>query len=205
MAVEQAGPFWETQVRQQAEAVVSKRSGQMLLLGELIAALSDDPSLSPSVKAKALELARDWPRLAYNLNDASWRVVRLPDQDSSAYRRALRQAEEACRLAPGNGMIRNTLGMAEYRCGLLPKALKTLERSNELNGGNSPGDLAVLAMTQYRLGQHDVARQMLERLRALMKGPPQARNQSPDNRGLLREAEAVIELDPSFPADPFAR
>jgi tRNA A-37 threonylcarbamoyl transferase component Bud32/dipeptidyl aminopeptidase/acylaminoacyl peptidase len=203
LALEQAGPFWESHVRQQAEAVLLKRSAQGLLSGEVIAALRDDPSLSPPVKAKALALAQDWRPWADLLNNKSWSVVRLPDRDPAAYRRALQQAEEACRLSPDNGMYLNTLGVAQYRCGLLPEALKTLRRSNKLNKDKQPEDLAFLALAHHRLGQLDEARDSLERFRSLMKDPA-ITPMNTENRSFFREAEAVILGLPDLPESVFA-
>jgi hypothetical protein len=98
-------------------------------------------------------------------------------------------------------MIFNTQGVAQYRCGLLPEALKSLQRSNELSGGKEPADLAFLAMAQYRLGQHDEVRDTLARLRSVMKERPQGA----ENLGFLREAEALILGLHELPEDVFSR
>ncbi len=122
-----------------------------------------------------------------------------------AYRRALRVAEVACRLAPNNGLYLNTLGVAQYRSGRYSDAVTTLMRSDQLNaqplGGSEPADLAFLALAQHRLGQTEKARDTLRRLRETMKKPERAKNQ--ESQGFLREAE-TIEQDLVFPADPFA-
>ena len=65
--------------------------------------------------------------------------------------------------SPYNGCFLNTLGVAQYRCGLLaeagdPDAVKRPER-----GGRTP-DLAFLALAQHRLGLSDQARTTLGRL-----------------------------------------
>jgi hypothetical protein len=137
------------------------------------------------------------------LNDASWLVVREPGQDPAAYRLALRRAEVACDDSVDNGRILNTLGVAQYRLGLYHEALATLTRSNTLNGGRTPDDLAFLAMTQQRLGQVEQARRTLAQLRAAME-VPSAMTDPREAVRFLREAELLIELDPAFPADPFA-
>ena len=62
-----------------------------------------------------------------------------------------------------------TLGVAQYRCGLIAKALAILTRSNDLNKEKEPADLAFLALAQHRLGQSEKARDTLARLREVMK------------------------------------
>jgi hypothetical protein len=51
----------------------------------------------------------------------------------------------------------------------VPEALVTLKRSNALNQGKMPDDLAFLAMAHQRLGQTAEARAMLGRLSDLMR------------------------------------
>ena len=68
--------------------------------------------------------------------------------------------------------------------------------------GKEPSDLAFLALAQTRLGQSDKAHSTLVRLRELIKNPERAKDQ--EAQAFLREAE-TIELDETFPADPFAR
>ena len=49
-------------------------------------------------------------------------------------------------------LILNTLGVAQYRCGLVAEALATLTRSNDLNKEKEPADLAFLALAQQPPG-----------------------------------------------------
>jgi uncharacterized protein HemY len=170
-----------------------------------------DPTISEEVRARALELADGrWEahvrhqagKRAWELNLANWAVVREPGLDPVAYRLALRRAEAACSDLPDDGQIVNTLGVAQYRVGLYREALATLTRSNTLNGGRESFDLAFLAMAQQRLGQVEQARRTLAQLRAAVKAPSGISD--PEGAAFLREAEVLIELDPAFPADPFA-
>lgn len=92
--------------------------------------------------------------------------------------------------------------MAQYRAGRYRDALATLTRSNDLNAGKFPSDLAFLAMCQHRLGQEVAARATLERLEHALRGPLHSANY--DDGAFLREAESLI-LDVAFPANPFAR
>jgi hypothetical protein len=169
---------------------------------EVAEAVRAQPGLDPDVRALALELART-RYIAAVLNDASWVVVREPGRDPAAYRRALHLAEAACGDSLDNGRLLNTLGVAQYRLGVYREALATLTRSNALNGGRWPDDLAFLAMTQQRLGQAEQARRTLAQLRAAMQAPS-AVTDPREAVAFLREAVVRIELDPAFPANPFA-
>lgn len=135
------------------------------------------------------------PAVAQLLNDVSWGIVRRADAASDQYRWGLRLAEKACRLRPENGLILNTLGVAQYRVGRYQDAVANLERSDRLNAeqlkGSIPADLAFLAMSRHRLGQAEPARTDLHRLRECMKKPDQAKNE--ESLAFLREAEAHIE------------
>jgi uncharacterized protein HemY len=117
----------------------------------------------------------------------------------------LRLAEVACRLEPENGGIVNTLGVAQYRAGLVPEALATLTHSNALNQRKRPEDLAFLAMAYRRLGHTLEARSMLDRLRELMRLGHATFDPKDPVHAFLAEAEAVVLYDPMFPADPFSR
>ena len=102
---------------------------------------------------------------------------------------------------PDDGVLLETLGIAQYRCGLTEEALATLTRSVDLNQGAYPTGLAFLALTQHRLGHPEEARNALGRLRDVMKSPQWSGE--PQFQAVLREAKS-IELDLTFPVDPFA-
>jgi WD40 repeat protein/tRNA A-37 threonylcarbamoyl transferase component Bud32 len=130
----------------------------------------------------------------YVLNELSWAVVRNPGAAAAAYREALLQAEEACRLVPDDGNIVNTLGVAQYRAGHYQQAVATLLRSDRLNTanwhGSIPGDLAFLAMAYARLGQTENAKDYFHCLQETMKKPQWAKNE--EAQAFLREAETVV-------------
>ena len=173
----------------------------MLLRDDVLAALKAQPAADPEIQAACLKLAGTWPESALECNNAGWALVRDPGRPEADYQRGLRLAKAACRLEPENGAFLNTLGVAQYRCGLIAEALATLTRSNDLNQEKEPADLAFLALAQHRLGQSEKARDTLGRLREVMKNPASAGD--PESQAFLREAE-TIELDQVFPADPFA-
>jgi WD40 repeat protein len=201
VALEQAGPFWETHRRQRAEAVVLPLIARGLLREDVLDAIRNDPQIGPDLKSVALELAEVVPESGGALNLASWEVVRRPGASGAAYRLALRRAEAACRLLPHRGSLMNTLGVAQYRVGLNREALATLMKSNELNRGRSPADLAFLAMAQFRLDRRDAARSTLRTLQEQMTRPGSIHSE--EDQSFLREAETLA-LDADFPADPFA-
>jgi WD40 repeat protein len=191
-------------VRDEAHRVVRSLFDKLLLKDDVLESLRADTALSLPVREQALALAGRSADNPDRLNDASWAVVRRPDAGAAAYRRALRVAEAACRLAPNHGFFLNTLGVAQYRAGKYQEALATLKRSEGLNAqpplASIPADLAFLALTQYRLGRTEEARAALGRLRAAMAKAQWAN--VADNQGFLHEIEA-IELDRVFPAHPF--
>jgi hypothetical protein len=204
-ALELARGFWTTRIRGQASRLVSSLFARLLLRADVLDAVRADRTLIPEVRAAALALAlaETWPESPMALNNAAWELVKLPDRPHADFRRGLRLAETVCQLEPHNVAFLNTLGVAQYRAGQSEKALATLSRSNELNFNRDPADLAFLAMAQQRLGEVEAARQTLTRLRAVMKAPARGAN-TEDAAAFLHEAEALIELDPAFPADPFA-
>jgi tetratricopeptide (TPR) repeat protein len=201
-ALELAKGFWVTRIRGQAEILVSSLFDRLLLRAEVRASLGADPTLDPEVRAAALALAESWPESAVILNNAAWALVRLPSRAEADAQRGLRLAERACQIVPGDGVLLNTLGVAQYRTGQYEKARATLTRSNELNANREPPDLAFLAMTLHRLNQLELARATLMRIREIMKDATIADNK--ENQEFLREAESVILGAAELPEDVFA-
>ncbi len=185
-----------------AEAIVGPLFARLLLRDDVLAALKARPHSDPEIQAACLKLAETWLESANDCNNAAWPLVSKPGQPDGNYQRGLQLARAACRLDPENVNFLNTLGVAQYRCGLMAVALATLTRTNAMNEEKEPADLAFLALAQHRLGQSEEARTTLVRLREVMKDPKHPGN--PEAKTFLREAEA-IDLNRVFPADPFAR
>ena len=204
-ALDLAEAHGELLLDQEAERVVNGLYERPLLRPEVRASLRADKTLSEPMRRRALALAEQIPESPSRLNNASWSVARQRGAPPEAYRLALRQAEAACQLEPGNGALLNTLGVAQYRSGHYREAVATLTQSDRLNSGGAlgsqPADLAFLALAHHRLGEPDQARTALGRLRALMKKPEHA--STSEAQLFLSEAEA-IELDLAFPSEPFA-
>jgi Flp pilus assembly protein TadD len=167
----------------------------LLLREDVLEYLRRDATLSAPLRQEALALAADHTPDAEQLFRASWDVVRKGGEDLATYRKALRQAEEACRLKPDDGDIVNTLGVAQYRVGQFAKAVETLSRSDKLNAaqnkGSIPGDLAFLAMAYNRLGQKEKAQEVFVRLQEIMKQPAHAKDRQ--SQDIFREAEKLMQ------------
>jgi Flp pilus assembly protein TadD len=161
---------------------------------EVLAALRNDPTLGKADREFALQVAQTHPEDSWQLKEAAWAVVQIRNAGKESYALALRQAEAALRLAPENGMILNTLGVAQYRAGRNTDALATLTKSERLSAtkeGSLPADLAFLAMARHQLGNKDEAKATLGRLRETMKQPYWMKDA--EAVGFLREAEELIE------------
>jgi Flp pilus assembly protein TadD len=170
---------------------------ELILRDAVLAAVRKDPTLDESDREFALKVVlshRDDPVL---LNEVAWKVVKARDAGKDDYARALRQAEATVPLAPGEGGVLNTLGVAQYRLGRYADALATLTKSEKLNatgGGSHPADLAFLAMTQHQLGKKEEARATLARLREAFKQPQWKGDY--ESVGFLREAEELLQAKP---------
>jgi hypothetical protein len=162
-------------VVREAERLVHALFGRSMFRQDVFEAVSTNPSIGESVRREAFTLAEQLPENPTALNFVAWMVVRQPGADRAALRLALRQAETASRLAPGDGGILNTLGLAQYRLGMDEEAVASLTRADELNrmaqDSSNPADLAFLALAYHRLGRADQARAAVSRLRETMKRP----------------------------------
>jgi hypothetical protein len=169
---------------------------EQVLCQDVLDHLRTDPGLGEELRARALRLARERRDDPQKLNRSAWEVVKLPTQGDERYRQALRWAEAASGRKPDDGMIQNTLGVAQYRAGRYADAVDALRRSRTLNSGLTPSALAVpsdtifLAMALYQLGRADEARAELDRLWPI-RGPMKFLTDD-ETRGFLAEAEALI-------------
>ncbi|MFI5454569.1 MAG: protein kinase [Isosphaerales bacterium] len=187
-------PYRQSLARREAEDMISNLYSQGLFRAEVLERLRTDPGLSEPVRHEALALGETSVENPRFLNLASRAVVRRAGAPASAYQWASRQAESACLLAPYDGAIRTTLGMAQYRVGKYREAVDTLIRAGPLNANSERGslapDLAFLAMAQYRLGQREAAQATLDRLRKAVEQPDRANDD--EARAFLGEAERLI-------------
>jgi tetratricopeptide (TPR) repeat protein len=165
---------------------------KLLLREEVLAALRKDHTLTELDRQFVFQVAESHSEDPEQLNEAARKVFKTRDAGKEAYALALRQAETAARLSPGEGSILCTLGVAQYRTGRYVEALDSLTKSEKLHPewfGLLPANLAFLAMTRQQLGQKDEAKATLARLREVFNQEFWARNS--EAAGFLREAEEV--------------
>jgi WD40 repeat protein len=162
------------------------------LAADAVEILRERQGVEPEVREIALKIAATLKDDARRLNSEAWGRTWHGDSGPEDVRKALRWAEAAVRLAPEDGQVLNTLGVARYRAGEYPAALETLRRSDGLNGGKEEADAAFLAMALHRLGKPEEARAEMARLRALLKDEQKAAMYA-GSRSFIDEAVEVVE------------
>jgi thiol-disulfide isomerase/thioredoxin len=109
---------------------------------------------------------------AYEFNNSFWKTIVSPNSKPSAAE--IERMSAICRDDP-RGIYFNTLGTAQYRIGNYEAAVEACLKSvdltpNELNlPGPHAGDLAVLAMSHFQLGDKEQAVKYRERLNETME------------------------------------
>jgi WD40 repeat protein len=192
-------------VLQQREVVSQVRAlfDEFLIKEEVLAALRKDTTLGDSDRAFALQVAEAYPGESPLLNQAAWAVVQSKHATQEAYALALRRAEIAARLAPEDGSILTTLGVAQYRIGQHAEAVATLLKADKLSTpryeGSHMANLAFLAMAQHQLGHREQAQATFGRLKGSMKQPHGAKHDRA--RAFLREAEELSQIKPAELSD----
>ncbi len=203
-------------IEREAVAVLGFLFTKPLCRADVLDYLRSSPMLRPAARQLALALADRYQEASdpERYQQAAWSVLRQPHLNAFQYRFALRQAETACRLLPGQHPYLTTLGMAQYRAGQYPEAVATLAQADLLHRATPaslaflagqlpqglvalrqaeplqkavPMNLAFLAMTQHALGQPQQAQETLARLRQLLQQPGAVPNE--DAQRSLREAE----------------
>jgi tetratricopeptide (TPR) repeat protein len=138
------------------------------------------------------------PRNAIYLNALAWLLATCPDKKRQDPKRAVDLARKAVRLAPKDGNLWNTLGMAHYRAGDWKAAIAAIEKSMEKSKGGIASDWLVLAMAHEKLGNRDEARkrydqavQWLEKDGPMLAKSPQVADEL---RRFRAEAEETLGL-----------
>src|SRR5262249_48606121 len=106
-------------------------------------------------------------------------------------KRAVELARKAAELAPKEGYIRNTLGVAQYRAGAWKAAITELEKSMELRKGGDAFDWFFLAMAHWQLGAKDQARKWYEKAVEWMEKNAKDHDEP---RRFRKEAEELLEI-----------
>lgn len=124
------------------------------------------------------------------LNGMAWRLATTPDEDG-AYPRAAQAvtwARRANELAPNNGGLLNTLGVALYRDEQWQAASDAFQKSIK-HGADGPHNWLFIAMSHWQLDQKEKAREWYDKSVAWMD------NKKPDDKELIRfraEAEELL-------------
>jgi WD40 repeat protein len=178
-------------IEREAVGLLDSLFAKPLPRADIIAYLRDAPTIRPRARQLALSLVDPYHEETDSeiYHRESWALVRQPYLNSFQYRFALLQAEHACRLAPDRQDYRIGLGAALYRAEHYREAIETLGGADRLDK-DSPARLAFLAMAHHKLGQHEQARAVLARLRALFDQPHRAKDAEAFD--LMHEAEALI-------------
>jgi tetratricopeptide (TPR) repeat protein len=197
-----------------AEFLKAARSGRSRVCGLFMDHASwiqaGNPDLALAAFHTAVRLAPDGPPpdVGPNAsNNMAWALVSVamdrPDPKILAW--AVRLAAAATAAAKGTqeeGISANTLGVAHYRAGDWPAAIAALERSvGRLGDEMFSMNGFFLAMARWRLGEQAEALRLYDRSVAWME---RHASKDPELLRFRAEAEALIRLDPMFPADPFA-
>jgi WD40 repeat protein/serine/threonine protein kinase len=188
---------FELSLRRAAVERVQSLFSKYMLKSLVMDTIRADPTLSPRLKAAALEIAERRTESAAGLYDAAWLTIIRPIGKPEENLLAVRKLEAACRIVADDReralQYRRALALALYRTGQHAKALETLHGLPAAEGAKEalPLELAVAAMASRKLGRTRDARVELGRLRALLKTDRWANDQ--EASGLLREAEEVFD------------
>ena len=128
------------------------------------------------------------------LNSESWSVVRHPGDTRENYETALQRATRASELQPTNGVILNTLGVAQYRATLYVQCIETLTRANGLHSGFYISDWTFIAMSHHRLGDHDAAQEALTATRRIITAVEI--EPGSEDAGFVKEMEELFASQP---------
>ncbi len=128
------------------------------------------------------------PLDAQRLNHVAWLRATSEDDSVRDAEKALAAASAAAALAPQDGAILNTLGVAHYRSGNWKEAIAALTKAAELRDGGDACDWLFLAMAHWQAGQREEAHKWYERSVAWLK------EQKPADAELVRFREEAGRL-----------
>jgi tetratricopeptide (TPR) repeat protein len=116
---------------------------------------------------QALNLREEWAdrhsNIASDVNELAWFLAACPDPHFRNPGRAVSLAKRAVDLAPDNGIILNTLGVAQYRAGQWREAITSLEKAMAPRKGGDSCDWLFLAMAHWQLGEKEAARRWYDK------------------------------------------
>ena len=121
-------------------------------------------------------------------NGLAWRLATSRTEQFRDPARAVELAQMAVELAPADGNIWNTLGVAQYCAGQWQPAVEAIGKSMDLRNGGDAFNWFFLAMAYWQLDNKDEARKQFEKSVEWMD-----KNQ-PKNEELLRFCAEAAEL-----------
>ena len=174
-----------------------------LFYAALASALVDDPEGAVEtlshIAARRPGKHKVW---YFRIEQLAWFLATRPDSHQRWPGVALDLAQQAVELAPQDGDVWQTLGIAQYRAANWPAAVAALNRSIELRSRRGPASWLFLAMAHWQLGEREKAQAWYDKATQWFVENKLAREE------LLRlraEAQEVIKQSPgsqaSEPAD----
>jgi tetratricopeptide (TPR) repeat protein len=121
-------------------------------------------------------------------NQLAWMLVANISFGFGHFDTAVELAQQATKLAPQDGNIWNTLGVAQYRAGNWPAVIEALGKSNELRRGGDASDFFFLAMAHWQLGHKEEAGKWYDQAVVWME------TNNPNNEELCRFRAEATEL-----------
>jgi tetratricopeptide (TPR) repeat protein len=115
------------------------------------------------------ELADRQSTISSDVNALAWFLVSCPDTRFCNPGRAITLAQKALKQVPENGIILNTLGVAQYRASQWREAITSLEKAMEPRKGGDSYDWLFLAMAHWRLGEKEEARRWYDKADKALK------------------------------------
>jgi dipeptidyl aminopeptidase/acylaminoacyl peptidase len=193
----------ELSLRRAAVERVQSLHARYMLTAEVLERIRADTSMSPGLRAAALEIAEHRTENASGLYQAGWLAVLRPGGKADDYRAAVRRLEAACKVVADDPQRRaqyaRALALALYRAGQPARAIATIHdvgASKTAPAGTAPAspvvplDLAVTAMASRQLGDSPRARAALEQLRTLVHSGPWTNDQ--EAQMFFHEAEDLV-------------
>jgi dipeptidyl aminopeptidase/acylaminoacyl peptidase len=190
-------------LRRAAVERVQSLLARLLLKADVLEALRAEKSLSPRLRAAALEIAEHRTENASGLYQAGWLAVQRPGGRPDDYRLAVRRLKAACQVVIDDperlAEYRRALALAFYRAGQPAQAIETIHTlgasvrppaKTTPNPDLTPLDLAVTAMAHHQLGDKVHAQAALDQLRKLVRTDRAANDQ--EALVLFREAEDIV-------------
>jgi hypothetical protein len=157
-------PSAKLDVEREAMAALDFYFAKPLRGPDVVAVLQGPATLSPEARARAITLAPHYPEETdpERYYQAAWHLVGRPGLHELQYHVALSQATAALQLRLSEIRYQVALAAAQYRTGHFQQARLILTRVPSLNAAG----LALLAMAQERLGEHESSRLTFDRLKA---------------------------------------